>query len=402
MKKKYDFDLIIDRTGTHSVKWEGYESLYPGYKIEEAQMLSMWVADMDLPCPREVVEAIQKRAEHEIYGYISSSALDDFKNAAQAWYARQYGYETQLSWMSFSPGIVPAINAVIQEFTAPGDGVIVQQPVYYPFSNSVLNNDRNLQINQLLEVDGRYGMNYEELEEMAAMPETKLFILCNPHNPAGRVWTREELYKVLEICHKNGVLIFSDEIHADMILSGQRFTSTGAISPTFQENLIQGFAPSKTFNIAGLGASILVAASPILKERLDRRMLINQYPTTSTFGLVAGEAAYAYGDDYLAELLEYIEGNIDYAIEFVEEHLEGVQLKKPEGTYLVWMDFRGTGLEPKEIYSRILEKAKIAVDLGDWFGRGGEGFARINFACPRSYVEEAMNRLAKAFPKSES
>ena len=232
---------------------------------------------------------------------------------------------------------------------------------------------------------------------MAKEPNTKLIILCSPHNPVGRVWTKDELYRVCKLCSDNGVLIFSDEIHADLIMKGHKFITAGKLSDEISQNLIISFAPSKTFNIAGLGASLIVVPNKEIRERLAKRMLINHYPNSNVFGPIAGEAAYIYGDSYVDELMEYVESNIDYAIEYTRETLKGVRIIKPEGTYLAWVDFKGTRMSTKEIYSFVLEKAKIAVDLGEWFGPGGEGFVRFNFACPRSTVVTAMDRLKNAF-----
>ena len=397
MSKKYNFDQDIDRgkdSGTYSAKWQGFEARFPGYDVEGA--LGMWVADMDFVCPHEVVDAVKNRAEQGIYGYASMDAVKAFKSAAAGWFERHYNFKTDENWMIFSAGVVPILNAAIQEFTNEGDGVIVQQPVYYPFTDGVINCGRKLRINHLKEEDGYYSIDFDDLENLVKEPSTKLIILSNPHNPVGRVWSRKELIKVCKLCCDNNVLIISDEIHADLIMRGHKFTSAGTLSDEISENLIITFAPSKTFNIAGLGASIIVAPNKEIKKRLEKRMLINRYPTSNIFGLIAGEAAYTYGDQYVEEVVKYIEANIDYAIEYCDKYLEGVKIRKPEGTYLVWFDFRGSGLSAKEINSLILEKAKIAVDIGEWFGASGEGFARINFACPRSTVIEAMERLKNA------
>lgn len=390
----YNFDRIISRNGTYSAKWEGFEAKFPGYNVEGA--LCMWVADMDFMCPHEVITAVKNRAEHGIYGYTSVAAVEAFKEAASGWFERRYDYRTNTEWMLFIGGVVPSINSAIQEFTEPGDGIIVQQPVYYPFSDGVNDCGRTLKNNQLIGTNGYYSIDFENLEKLVREPTTKLIILCNPHNPVGRVWTRDELYRICKLCCDNGILIFSDEIHADLIMKGHTFVSTGTLSNDISQNLIISFAPTKTFNIAGLGASIIVVPNDQIRNKLEKRMLINRYPGSNVFGPIAGEAAYLHGDCYVDELVDYIEGNIDYAIEYTQEHLKGVRIIKPEGTYMVWVDFRDTGMNSKEIYTFILEKAKIAVDPGEWFGSGGDGFARFNFACPRSTVVTAMERLKNA------
>ena len=256
---KYDFDKIISRGAdscSYSSKWQGFETRFPGYNVEGA--ICMWVADMDFLCPQEVIHAVKKRAEHGIYGYTSPDAVDAFKKAAVGWFDRRYNYKTCPEHMVFIGGVVPAINSAIQEFTEPGDGVIVQQPVYYPFSDGVKNCGRNLLVNQLIENNGYYTIDFEDLERLAKQPTTKLIIIYNPHNPVGRVWTKDELYHICKICCDNDVLIFSDEIHADLIMKNHNFISTGTLSDKISKNLIIAFAPSKTFNIAGLGASIIV------------------------------------------------------------------------------------------------------------------------------------------------
>lgn len=398
---RYDFNRIIPRgvtSGSYSAKWQGFEEKFPGYDVEGA--ICMWVADMDFLCPHEVIAAVKTRAAHGIYGYTSSDAVKAFKRAAAGWFERRYNYKTHTEWMIFIGGVVPAINSAIQEFTEPGDGVVVQHPVYYPFTEGIKDCGRTPRINELIETNGYYTMDFEGLEKLVKNPKNKLMILSNPHNPVGRVWTRDELYRACKLCCDNDVLILSDEIHADLIMGNNKFVSAGALSERINQNLITAFAPSKTFNIAGLGASIIVVPNEGIRRRLERRMLINRYPASNVFGPIAGEAAYLYGDKYVDELTEYIEDNMDYAIEFTNKYLKGVRVVKPEGTYLVWFDFRETGMSTKEINSFILEKAKIAVDLGEWFGSGGEGFARFNFACPRSTVIAAMNRIKDALNKS--
>jgi cysteine-S-conjugate beta-lyase len=391
---KYNFDEVILRKGTYSAKWQGYERKFPGYDVKDA--LCMWVADMDFLCPEEVISAVIKRAKHGIYGYTSEDAVDAFTEAASHWLARHYGLKTNTEWMIFIGGVVPSINAAIQEFTEPEDGVILQQPVYYPFSEAVRDCGRTIRVNQLIEKDGYYEMDFENLEQLAQEERTKLIILCSPHNPVGRVWTKEELIRLGRICCENDVLIYSDEIHADFIMKGKKFISAGTLSADITDNLILSFAPSKTFNIAGLCASVMVIPNVKIRERMKKIIKTNRYPDANVFGPIAGEAAYRYGDDYMKELNEYIESNFDYVVAYTKECLEGVRLTKPEGTYLAWLDCRGTGMSNREINSLVLEKAKIAVDPGEWFGAGGEGFIRMNLACPKSIVAEAMERLKKA------
>jgi len=391
---KYNFDKVISRKGTYSAKWQGYERKFPGYNVENA--LCMWVADMDFLCPKEVISAIKNRAAHGIYGYTSEDAVDAFKKAASGWFKRHYQLNAEVDSMIFIGGVVPSVNVTIQEFTEPEDGVIVQQPVYYPFNEAIRDCGRIIRINQLVEEDGYYQIDFESLEKLAKEEKTKLIILCSPHNPVGRVWSEEELVRLGKICCENNVLILSDEIHADFIMNGNKFISMGTLSNNITDNLIS-FAPSKTFNIAGLGASIIVIPNEKIRERMRKRIKMNRYPGSNVFGPIAGEAAYLNGDDYIRELKDYIESNFDYAVAYIKEYLQGVRLRKPEGTYLAWIDFRDTGMTNKEINSFVLEKSRITVDPGEWFGAGGEGFIRMNLACPKTIVEEAMERLKKAF-----
>lgn len=394
----YNFDKVISRKGTNSAKWEGYEGRFPGYNVEDA--LCMWVADMDFLCPKEVISAVVNRAKHGIYGYTSEDAVDSFKKAAAGWFERHYKLKTNIDWMIFIGGVVPSINAAIQEFTKLEDGVIVQQPVYYPFNDAIKDCGRTTRINQLIEKNGYYEMDFENLEKLAQEENTRLMILCSPHNPVGRVWTKDELIRTGRICCENDVLVISDEIHADFIMKGNKFVSAGNLPDDLTDNFILSFAPSKTFNIAGLGASIIVIPNKNTRERMKNRIKMNRYSGSNVFGPIAGEAGYLFGDVYIKELREYIDSNFDYVEAYIEDNLEGIRLIQPEGTYLAWIDFRGTGMSNREINSFVLEKAKIVVDPGEWFGAGGEGFVRMNLACPRTIVAEAMERLKKAQNKN--
>lgn len=397
---RYDFDKIIDRgpsSGSFSSKWEGYEARFPGYQINTGKALSMWVADMDFRCPDEVIQAIKKRAAHGIFGYPSELANDAFRKAAIGWFHRHYHWQPKQEWMLFSMGIVAAINGAIQEFSRPGDGIIIQSPVYYPFSTGIRNNGRVEKINRLVEKDGYYTIDFEQFEALAKQPDTTMFILCSPHNPVGRVWTREELTRMMEICRENHVFVFADEIHADLIMKNVSFYSVGHVDG-IHEQCVMAHAPSKTFNLAGLTASLLTVPNAENRERLSRRLYdINRIPRSNDFGPIAGAAAYSCCDDYAAEVSAYIDANMEYASAYLRENLPKVKMRKPEGTYLAWFDFRGLGLPKEEVYRRVLEDAQVVGDLGDWFGPGGEGFVRFNLACPRGVVQELLHRLVKTF-----
>lgn len=391
------FDKVVDRTeksGSYSTKWHGFGSRFPGFDVQAA--LPMWVADMDFRCPPAVVDAVKRRAAHEIYGYTNPIIVSEFVEACSNWAGRRYGWKFKPEWAVFLPGVVPAINAAVQEFTKEGEGVIVQPPVYYPFFDGVLNNHRTIERNPLIFNGIRYEMDFDNLEELAAVPKNKLLILSNPHNPVGRVWTSEELQRVCEICRANDVMIFSDEIHADLIYKNVKFTTVGRVGEKYYSNIIVAYAPSKTFNLAGLGASAIVAPDPKVKERMASRIMANRLPKSNDFGPLAGKVAYNTGDEYADLLVQYVESNIDYAIEYAEKYLPGIRILKPEGTYLVWFDFRDLKMTDDELHHFVLEQAKVAGDLGVWFGAEGAGHIRFNFACPKSTVVECLSRIRKA------
>ena len=392
------FDQIIDRTGpsgTYSTKWLGLPGRFPGYDTEG--VLPMWIADMDFLCPPEVIEAVKTRAAHGIYGYTDSSLVRSFIEAAAAWVKRRYSWDADPDWGFFTPGVIPVLNAAIQEFTEPGDGVIIQPPVYYPFADGIRNNGRALRHNRLIEKEpGYYVMDYENLEELASDPNTKLMIISNPHNPVGRAWTAGELRQLCEICIRHGVLIVSDEIHGDLMMDGHRHIPTASLSPEIAAHVITAYAPSKTFNLAGLSASVSFASDPEIRNRIKKRILANRHATANVFGPLAGETAFRTGDDYVDTLVKYVGANMDYVVDFCRENLPGITVRKPEGTYMVWMDFRGLGLGADGTNDFVLGKAKIAGDLGTWFGPGGEGFVRLNLACPRRLVAQAMAQLKAA------
>ena len=392
------FDLVIDRSlesGSYSHKYLSMVDRYAGYDLDG--VIPMWVADMDFRCPPEVIDAVWERAAHGLYGYTGSTLNNVFLKAAAGWVQRRYGWAVDPGWGVFIPGIVPAINAAIQEFTEHGDGVIIQSPVYYPFTDGTINNGRIPRHNTLKEGEnGYYTMDFKNLEQLAKEPRTKLLVLCNPHNPVGRVWTREELTRLMDICLENQVLVFSDEIHADLIMSGHKHTAAGLLGEQYLHNLIVAYAPSKTFNIAGLGASAIFVPDPEIRNRLQKRIGANRLPPSNVFGPLAGEVAYRCCDSYVDTLVPYLERNIDYVDRFIKEQLPGIKMRKPEGTYMVWIDLRGLGMTPQQANDLMIEQAKIAIDFGTWFGVGGDGFVRMNLASPFSLVEKAMGQMKSA------
>ena len=390
-----NFDEYIERRGTESYKWDGYHPEFP--EVPETQeLLPLWVADMDFKCPQPVIDAVTKRAELGIYGY-SVTNSDGFVEAACTWVKRRYHYNIEKEWIVYTRGIIPGYNIAIQAFTNPGDGVLIQRPVYSPYTDSIVTNGREVVDSPLKRVNGHYEIDFEDFEVKAARPNTKLMIMSNPHNPIGRVWTEEELQKIGEICVKHHVIIVSDEVHADLIMKGYRHVPIASLSKEIADITISAYAPSKTFNMAGLQTSYFVISNPFLKADFVGQQARNRIWDINFFGSAALQAAYTECDEWLDELLIYLEDNMDFMKEYLESRIPKLKMNKPEGTYLVWVDFTGTGLSGEQLQKKMLEEAKIAVDFGDWFGDGYELFARFNVACPRNILQEALHRLEKVF-----
>lgn len=389
---KINFDEYIERRNTNCVKWDNYKERFAEYDAEN--LLPMWIADMDFKAPQPVINALGKRVSHGIFGYTCKP--DSFYNAIINWVKRRYNWEIQKDWVVYTPGVIPGFTVAIQALTQPGDGVIIQTPVYYPFADSIKNNGRIIKNSQLKIVNGHYEMDFQDLAEKASDPNNKLLIISNPHNPVGRVWTLEELERLADICLKNDVKIVSDEIHGDIIFKGYNHIPLSTLGKKVADITITTYSPSKTFNVAGLQTAYMVIPSDSIREQFNKKLTANRVFNLSAFGQVALEAAYNESEDYLIQLLEYLEANLDYMEDFVKRELKNIKLYRPEGTYLVWVDFSGTGMSNDEIKRFIIEKAKIAVDQGDWFGEGGECFARFNIACPRSILEKAMKQLKNA------
>jgi cystathionine beta-lyase len=390
----YNFDKIIDRKNSFSLKWSK-EALKKFFGSNDDDLLPLWVADMDFECPKPVIDAIKKEAEGGVYGYnwhITPTYLD----AVISWMSRRHQWKVDPKWIVYSPGIVPAINMIIQTFSNVGDKIIVQPPVYYPFFDAVTLNGRVLFLNQLRYENQIYSFDFEDFERKAKDPLTKMFILCSPHNPVGRVWRKEELKKLGDICLENDVLVVSDEIHHDLILPGNRHTLFSTISEEFEKNTILCTAPSKTFNLAGLQISNIIIPDPKLRESFIQTISNkNGISIPNSFAIVAMIAAYNDGEEWLEQALTYINRNFQYLKEFVKEELPKVKYIEPEGTYLAWLDFSPTGINDGELKKRILNTAKVVLDDGPMFGSGGEGFQRVNVACPKSILENGMKRIKK-------
>ena len=384
----FSFDEIIDRRGTDSLK-------YASWKGEPDDLLPLWVADMDFRTLPEVTDALIEKCRHGIFGYSDAIGEDYFKPLYD-WFDKRFDWKLNSDWLVKTPGVVFAINNAIRSLTNKGDSVIIQQPVYYPFAGSVKQNDRNLVVSELIYNNGKYTTDIEDFENKIILNKVKLFILCNPHNPVGRVWTAEELTAMGDICLKHGVLVVSDEIHADFVYPGHQHQVFAALKPEFSDITITCTAPTKTFNLAGLQISNIFISNPVLRRKFKHELHKIGYNEPNIMGLVACKAAYKNGEPWLEELKSYLISNLDYVREYLSNKLPKVHLVEPEGTYLIWLDCRELGLADKELEELIISKAGLWLDSGTMFGDGGEGFQRINIACPRVILERAMEQLKGA------
>ena len=382
---KFNFDKIIDRTNNFSAKWSEMNK-----NFGTNNLLPMWVADMDFLTAPCVMEALKDRLEQGIFGYTTRPS--SYNESIVNWLDNRFSWKINQEWLMFSPAVITSISLLIQNLTQKNDKIMIQEPVYSPFHSIVESNERNLVISPLVKLDdGSYVMDYEDIE--AKIKDVKVFILCNPHNPVGRVWTREELTRLGEICLKHNVLVISDEIHSDIILKNHKHTPFASISKEFSENTITCMAPTKTFNLAGLQSSFLVISNPYYYEVMDKAFSILDIKRNNAFSLVATEAAYNYGEDWLYELIKYIEDNVDFAIDYIKNHMPQLKVKKPEGTYLLWVDFSNLNVDKKDLKNALINKGRIALSDGSSFGTGGDGYYRINLACPRSMVLEGLKRI---------
>lgn len=391
---KTQFDQWIDREGTNCIKFDFAKEW--GYAGDE---LSLWVADMDFETAPEITAALIERARHGIYGY--TLPKEEYWNAVCSFMKEEHHYETKKEWYLNTPGIVFAISMAIRALTDEGDGVMIQRPVYYPFTKMVEKNHRKLINSPLKEVcEGdsiRYEMDIDDFEEKIKLHNVKLFILCNPHNPVGRVWTRKELITIGNLCKKYGVLVVSDEIHFDFVYEGVKHTCFASISDEFAQMSITCTSPTKTFNLAGLQISNLIIENEILREKMRGEIERTGYDEPNIFGMTACKAAYEYGKPWLQELRGYLQDNLAFVRNFIKENLPKVKLIEPEGSYLIWLDFRAYGLSKEELEKKIVQEAKLWVDAGTMFGEEGTGFERMNIATPRMYLEKAMKQLHEVF-----
>ncbi|HOO31981.1 MAG TPA: MalY/PatB family protein [Thermotogota bacterium] len=383
---QYDFDEIIERKGTKTFKWDFLKEIFG-----DSELTSMWVADMDFKAPQPVIDAVVERAEHGIYGYTGKE--DSFFNAIINWMRERHGVETEKNWYVPTPGVVNAVAVLVNTFSQPGDEVIVQTPVYYPFFSVVESNGRRLIKNPLKLEGNRYTMDLEDFENRIT-PRTRLFIMSNPHNPVGRVWGEEELRRLGEICKKHGIIIISDEIHCDLVFNGNKHYSYLNLKE-FYSNAIVCVAPSKTFNLAGFATSTMIIPDEWLRNRVKDTMDMWHINMLNLFGIIAFEAAYTYGGEWYDQMKEYVWGNYEFMVDYINTHIPDIDVFPLEGTYLVWVDFRKLGLTHDQINDICLKGAKLALDQGMMFGEEGRGFQRFNIACPRSVLKTALVKLEK-------
>lgn len=385
---KFDFNQQIERFCTSSYKWDQSKNLFGTEDI-----LPMWVADMDFMSSPAVVDALINRAAHGIYGY--TIMPDSYYISIIDWLKRRHGWIINKEWITHSPGVVTALSILVSCLTSPGDKVIIQSPVYPPFYDVVIQRNRKLVTNNLILEDNRYTMDLKDLEDKIDS-SVKLLLLCNPHNPVGRVWDKEELERLGKICAKHNIIVISDEIHCDLIYEGNKHTPFASISEEFKMNSITCISTSKSFNLAGLKTCNLIIENSYIKELYEKKLKMLSLHSESFFGITAVEAAYNHGEEWLNQLLIYLEGNLNFLLDYFEKNINGVKVIKPQGTYLVWLDFRELGMNKENIENWMYQKAKLALNEGSMFGENGEGFLRMNIACPRGNLEEGLSRIRKA------
>lgn len=387
---KYNFNEKIDRSNNHSAKWEEM-----GNKFISNDLWPMWIADMDLKTAPVIIDAMREKLEQGIFGYVYRPA--SYYQSAADWIERRFDYKIDPKTLINSPGVVPTLSILVRLMTKADEKVLIQSPVYYPFSAVVRENERELVVNELVKDEtGYYTIDFEDFEKKVSDEKITLFIMCSPHNPVGRVWKREELQKMSELCLKYNVRVIADEIWRDIIMPGHKHIPAASLSKEIEHNTITCFSPTKTFNIAGLQASFATLPREEEWKMLDEELGRLDVKRNSPFSLVGFEAAYTKGEEWLEELLIHLDGNMDYVVNFVKERIPEVKVRKSEGTYLMWLDFSGLGMTKEELSMFMQKEAKIALDDGFWFGENGAGFERMNIACPRYMVEEGMNRIENA------
>jgi cystathionine beta-lyase len=391
---KYNFDYVINRQGTLSYKWDARAKAFPG----NPHVLPLWVADTDFPCPKEISDAIQKRATHPIYGY--SFTEDNFGELMANWQRKRNNWEIDPRRVTFGNGIVPALNAIVTAFTKEGEGVIIQPPVYYPFKEAIENNNRIVCNNELIDDGSRWIIDFDALERLAEKPQNKLLLLCNPHNPVSRVYEKKELLRIGEICLTNHVLIASDEIHSDLIYRHCKHIPIASLSQELSDITVTAVSPSKTFNIAGLQISAIIASNSILLKQFEAEMERRCY-VPNLFGSVAFKTAYTNEGcvDYLEQLIDYLWENYLFLDQYLKAYTPKIKCQRPEATYLLWLDCSELGLEPEWMEEFFVKEAGVGFDSGTWFGGKAEKYMRINIACPRSILKECLDHIRTAYER---
>lgn len=379
----FDFDTVINRRGTNSYKWD---------IVKEEDVIPLWVADMDFKAAPTILEALKKRVEHGVFGY--TLVPDSYYEAIINWFARRHNWQIDRSWIIYTTGVVPAVSCAIKALTLPGEKVLIQTPDYNCFFSSIKNNGCEVAENELVRRGDSYEVDFEDFERQCADEKTTVFLLCNPHNPAGRVWTKEELERMNDICLAHGVRVISDEIHCELVMPGHRFTPFAAISDACRDNSVVLNSPTKAFNIAGLQIANIICADPAMRRRIDRAVNINEVCDVNPFGVVALQAAYNESEEWLDSLNHYIWGNYLALKEFIAKELPRLEVTRLEGTYLAWVDIKATGLTSDEAYGKLMKEGRVYVNSGTMYGRrAGEGYLRINLACPRATLLEGMKRM---------
>lgn len=379
----FDFDTVINRRGTNSYKWD---------IVKEEDVIPLWVADMDFKAAPAILEALKKRVEHGVFGY--TLVPDSYYEAIINWFARRHNWQIDRSWIIYTTGVVPAVSCAIKALTLPGEKVLIQTPDYNCFFSSIKNNGCEVAENELVRRGDSYEVDFEDFERQCADEKTTVFLLCNPHNPAGRVWTKEELERMNDICLAHGVRVISDEIHCELVMPGHRFTPFAAISNACRDNSVVLNSPTKAFNIAGLQIANIICADPAMRRRIDRAVNINEVCDVNPFGVVALQAAYNESEEWLNSLNHYIWGNYLALKEFIAKELPRLEVTRLEGTYLAWVDIKATGLTSDEAYGKLMKEGRVYVNSGTMYGRrAGEGYLRINLACPRATLLEGLKRM---------
>ncbi|MDD4107318.1 MAG: PatB family C-S lyase [Prolixibacteraceae bacterium] len=388
---QYDFDELISREGTNSIKYDARKNVF-----RNGEVIPLWVADTDFRTPDFIMNAIKTRAQHEILGYTFKP--DSYYESIKGWMKRRYNWEVKKDWISYSPGVVSGLTLALEIFSEPGDGIIVQPPVYFPFFESVKGTGRKIVENPLKIENGRYIVDMEDLKSKTDK-NTKVLLLCNPQNPGGTVRTYNELFELASFCLDNNILIISDEIHSDLIFPGHRHIPVATLSDDIAKNSVICMAPSKTFNMAGLSTSIIIIPDKTKVDSYEKTLNVRHLGMGNIFGSVALEAAYSQGDEWLEQLMEYLWKNYKFLEEFFRKHLPKARVMRPEATFLVWIDFTEYGMDDKELFRFIVEEAKVGLNNGDRFGTGGNGWMRLNIGCPASVLKEALTKMKNAFEK---